>query len=364
MDNLTNSNTESNNQIDIFSIIRIISNSKLKIFFITVICLVIGYFLGLVLPEKYIASSSFIPQSPSSNNETNISSQFNLQGFILGSQSNNGNIPPNLYYRILQSESFRKQILDSKIYFQNDTISYREYLKRNQSDGYFFAEKLIFEHINNDVIKPDSIIYNSTNQPIFTSPIEYNFQKIILDRITIEFDRKESIVNITANEKDPLIAAQLVIITEDILKKWITNIELEKSNDELKFIEDQLENTEREFYNAQADYYTFIDKNINLSTNYYSSDLNRLKTKFELLSSLQLELSKKKLQAEIEVNKNTPIFTSLNPVSIPQGKSSPDRKLILLISFFSGLVFSLISIFFNFFYGKILENYINSKVIS
>jgi uncharacterized protein involved in exopolysaccharide biosynthesis len=50
------------------------------------------------------------------------------------------------------------------------------------------------------------------------------------------------------------------------------------------------------------------------------------------------ELAKRLESQQIKVKEDTPVFTILEPVSIPLDKSEPKRGLIILISLFTGLI--------------------------
>jgi len=52
------------------------------------------------------------------------------------------------------------------------------------------------------------------------------------------------------------------------------------------------------------------------------------------------ELAKQLEQAKLQVAKDTPIFSTLKPVTIPTERSAPKRSLIVVIWAFLGLVIS------------------------
>jgi uncharacterized protein involved in exopolysaccharide biosynthesis len=45
-------------------------------------------------------------------------------------------------------------------------------------------------------------------------------------------------------------------------------------------------------------------------------------------------------QARLQVNKNTPVFTTIQPVTIPFERSAPKRSSIVIVFAFLGLVLS------------------------
>jgi uncharacterized protein involved in exopolysaccharide biosynthesis len=59
-----------------------------------------------------------------------------------------------------------------------------------------------------------------------------------------------------------------------------------------------------------------------------------------VISSVFQELAGQVEQAKIQVNKDTPIFTIIEPVSVPLERSKPKRTITVIIWTFLGAVFS------------------------
>jgi uncharacterized protein involved in exopolysaccharide biosynthesis len=57
-------------------------------------------------------------------------------------------------------------------------------------------------------------------------------------------------------------------------------------------------------------------------------------------SSVFQELAGQVEQAKIQVNKDTPIFTIIEPVSVPLERSKPKRTMMVIVWTFLGIVFS------------------------
>ena len=98
----------------------------------------------------------------------------------------------------------------------------------------------------------------------------------------------------------------------------------------------------------------------------FKNKLNRLESEYNIYNTLYNELAISKEKAAIEVQKNTPIFTIIKPVTIPIEKSEPIRSTIVIIYFILGIFLSVLYIlskdFINkiFRYLKIISNYLNN----
>jgi uncharacterized protein involved in exopolysaccharide biosynthesis len=65
-----------------------------------------------------------------------------------------------------------------------------------------------------------------------------------------------------------------------------------------------------------------------------------LQSEYSLAFGVYSELAKQIEQAEIQVKKDTPILTVVQPVQVPDEKSGPKRSLILLTWIFLGGILS------------------------
>ena len=80
----------------------------------------------------------------------------------------------------------------------------------------------------------------------------------------------------------------------------------------------------------------------------------------QILQSVVQQLASQVEQAKLQVNKDTPVFTVINPVSIPYEKSKPQRLFIVLAFLSISLVISIARILF---LEHIIEHIITIKKI-
>jgi uncharacterized protein involved in exopolysaccharide biosynthesis len=63
-----------------------------------------------------------------------------------------------------------------------------------------------------------------------------------------------------------------------------------------------------------------------------------LQAEFDLVNTVYSELAKQKEQAAIQLSKDTPTFSVLDPVKVPKEKTGPKKSLFILGAFFVGLI--------------------------
>lgn len=72
-----------------------------------------------------------------------------------------------------------------------------------------------------------------------------------------------------------------------------------------------------------------------------NNELQRLEAEYNFAFNIYTELAKQLEQAKLQVSKDTPVFSIIEPVTVPAEKSAPKRPLILIIFTFIGLVVAL-----------------------
>ena len=144
-------------------------------------------------------------------------------------------------------------------------------------------------------------------------------------------DDSEGLVLISAELADPIVAAQLAKAATELLQSNIIAFKSQSARNNLDFIKRQYELKKQEFEEIQDSIAIFKDKNLNITSTLYQNQLTRLESQFTVISTVFQELAGQVEQAKIQVNKDTPIFTIIEPVSVPLERSKPKRTMMIII---------------------------------
>jgi hypothetical protein len=169
---------------------------------------------------------------------------------------------------------------------------------------------------------------------------EYGLHKALAGKIKLSTDKKEGVVSLTVLEGDPLVAAQIAQVTESVLQDWIIEHKIKNAKAQYAFIERQFEAKQKEFFLIQEQLANYTDRNQNVLAASYLTRLDRLQAEFDLVNTVYSELAKQKEQAAIQLSKDTPTFSILDPVKVPKEKTGPKKSLYILVAFFIGLLLS------------------------
>jgi uncharacterized protein involved in exopolysaccharide biosynthesis len=306
-------------------------------------CGILGGIVGFLTPATYTAGSTFLPQTTQSGGAGgSLGGLAALAGINLSTGGGGGGeIPPSMYATVLASEPFRKRILDAKIWVNGDSVTYRNYLESQPSS----ALGTIQEYT---IGLPGKLIgvFTSSEEPkvggtdIELQPLsdsEYALHNSMAGKISIANDKKEGVVSLTVVEGNPLIAAQVAKVTEEVLQDWIIEHKIKNAKAQYDFIEKQFDTKQKEFFSIQVQLAGYMDRNQNVLSATYLTRLERLQAEFDLVNTVYSELAKQKEQAAIQLSKDTPTFSVLDPVKVPKEKTGPKKSIYILVAFFIGL---------------------------
>jgi len=345
----TPSPSNSEDEIDLRDLIIPIWRNRKQILLIATVCGILGGIVGFQTPATYTASSTFLPQTAQAGGglSGSLGGLASLAGINLSTgATGGGEIPPTMYAKVLASEPFKKRLLDATIWVDGDTISYRDYLQSQTSSGFGLGTikeytiglpGKILGALSEDKKDGDESTAGGLQA---LSDDEYKLHNALAGKVTIETDKKEGVVSITVVESDPTVAAEVAKVTEEVLQDWIIEHKIKNAKAQYDFIEKQFDAKQKEFFSIQDQLAGYMDRNQNVLQASYLTRLERLQAEFDLVNTVYSELAKQKEQAAIQLSKDTPTFSILDPVKVPKEKTGPKKSIYVLGAFFVGLIFS------------------------
>ena len=352
-DNHANSyNNLDEDSIDIIALLKTLWIGKKLIVKTTILFFVIGCIVALLSPVVYTAQTTFVPQvsEDQMSSSKGLGSLASLAGINLNQASSTSDsyLSPLLYSKLAESEEFAYDIIKEEITNLNgDKLTIKEYLLSNESSFNFNLVEFIKKYtvglfINdkktenkNDILKN----YNYLSQKDFV--IVNSFTKIY----TIELDEQNGCIIVKATDKDAFISAQLVEKITKNLQSKIIKLRTTKIRERLGFSREQYELKQSEFDLLQKKLADFKDSNKNISTASFMSELQKLETEFQLQKNILINLASEYNNNKIKLNKDTPIFSVIDEVSIPNLRSAPKRVLLVMTYVLIGFGVSVVFIF-------------------
>jgi uncharacterized protein involved in exopolysaccharide biosynthesis len=274
--------------------------------------------LVLVLPSQYTAETTFLPQSRSDVRlPTGIA---NLAGQLGLPLTGGGTSSPKFYADLVMSETIIDEILQRPI----DSTAQDPPSERllhwvgiggtTLADSLFLARKYLRRHLATDV------------------------------------DRETGVVTISVTLRDPRVAAAVAAGFLRELEHFNADRRQSQARERRKFVEQRIADSERELTQAEDALRNFYESN----RQYQSSPAlvfqeRRFQARVNLLTEVAVTLRREFESARIEEVNDTPVLTVVDWAQVPQRRSFPRRKLVVIgatsVSILLGGIFALLAEF-------------------
>ena len=338
-------------EIDLVELIRLMWLNRWLVIKITGVAMVLGLMVALFSKKEYTASCDIVLQSSSGSTSSSMSSLAALAGINIGQMQNNVRaLSPYVYENILNSTSYRKELMYTVMDFEkaDRPVSFYEYFTSEE-----FNKPGVMDYVKKYTIGLPGVIIGAIRGPqpeseasaveegsaieTLTSE-EASCVSLLSKAVVITLDDKKGYITITANMPEPVAAAQLAQAAFDILQKYITKFKIEKVQSDLDFVQERYDEAERNFEEVQARRAKLRDANMNTTRYSALAELEKLDAEYALRQGVYNSLAQRVEQAKINVKETTPVLTVINPVTVPRQKSKPRRAMILFAFTFLGAV--------------------------
>lgn len=344
----TKNTIEIREEIDLIELVQLIWKGRRLIVWVSIIAVTFGVAYALLAQEEYEASSRLLPNENSgASNLGSLGGLAGLAGLNLGN-SNDGKISPDLYPDIVESTPFKLTLLNEPLYFQKigKEITSYEYFNNssnNRTIGYIreytigLPSKIrsFFKDKNLETIPGfdnHQVLHLTEEDIVALSSIE--------DRISVSFNSGDGLIYAQTKMPDPIAAAQLCKTLVENMTNEIIKFKIEKLRTNLEFIESRFNEANTEYMTHQKRVASFTQRNRNLTSPLVQIEYQRLKNDLDISFEVYKGLATQLEQAKIKVKEETPILSVIEPVIVPQKKSSPKRGLIVMVSLFFGIIAS------------------------
>ena len=308
---------------------------------------VIGCIVALLSPVVYVSQTTFVPQTSDQNSFTKgLGSLASIAGINLNAEvpsSLDNYISPLLYSKIIESEEFSMTLINEELVFlDGDRLTIKDYIIENSNNIniVWFIKKYTIGLFTSDK-KNEGISEQFLKDYNFISDEDFKIVKTFRDKFSIELNEKQGHIKVIANDKDAFISTQLVKLVTKNLQSRIISLRTNKIKEQLDYSKKQYKQKQDEFETLQNILAEFKDSNKNISTAVFLSELQKLESEYQLQQNILMSLASEYNSNKIKLNKDTPIFSVLDEVSVPNKRSKPKRILIVFIFMFLGIILSI-----------------------
>ena len=344
MSNKTNDSVVED-EIDLIELLKKVYLKKKFILKVSILAALFGVVYALFQPNEFTSTTTFIPQLSSGVKAggSSLSGLASLAGINIGSMESSSEFPPTLYPQVVNGIPFKLDLLSTEIIFANKASNVKDYFLEKKSSFNIFGT------IKKYTIGLPSLILSSfkdqkeyTNESKIYSITEEDKRlfQILENNLSLSINDKEGFITIAFTDSNKNVAAQITQISQNLLQKKIIEFKNKSSKEMLDFAMKQYFEKKESYELLQDERAIFIDKNINISSSLFQNKLSRLESEVNISESIVQQLASQVEQAKLQVNKNTPVFTTIQPVTVPFERSAPKRSLTVIVFGFLGIVIS------------------------
>ena len=331
--------------IDIIAILKTVWNGRKLVLKSIATFFVIGCIAALLSPVIYTSETTFVPQTSDdqmSSAPKGLGSLAGLVGINLGSagSSSDSYLSPLLYSKIADSEEFSINLLNEQlINLEGETLTIKDYLSKDAGGFNLigFIKKYTIGLFSID--SPEAASLNPALSAYnFISVEDFGMITSLQEKFSIELNDKEGYIKVIATDEDAFISTQLVSLVTKNLQSRIIALRTNKIKERLDYSKEQYDDKRSEFETLQNNVAQFKDSNKNISTAMFLSQLEKLQSEYTLQQNILMTLASEYNNNKIKLNKDTPIFSVIDEVYVPNLRSAPKRSLIVIIWVFLGFV--------------------------
>lgn len=334
-------------EIDLIELAQKVWKSRRLIFKSCGYAFIIGLIVAFSIPKEYTTSVTLAPESSSKSGSGNMGALAAMAGINLSSSSGEDALSPELYPDIVSSTPFLLELFNIKVKDQKgdlNTTLYNYLDKHQRAPWWGVVMSTPFKALGWAVsLFKDKPAENTTGKldPFKLTQDESIIADGLSKRIAVAIDKKTGITTLSVTMQDPLISASLTDTVMFRLQKYITDYRTNKARHDLAFAEKLFREAKTNYTEAQKKYATFVDANQNIILFSYRAEQERLQNEMNLAYNVYNQVAQQVQMAKAKVQEITPVYTVVQPATVPLKPVKPNKVMILVGFIFLAVVGSI-----------------------
>ena len=351
--NMPDNNTQQ--EIDLIELFQTLWRKRRFLLKCVGIAVLVGLVIAFSLPKEYATKVKLAPESSDlSKGMGSLGGLAAMAGINLKQGAGTDAISPELYPDVVKSTPFLLELFPIQVTTKNEqiTMSLYDYISDHQRKAWWgYVIEAPFKILG-------WVMDLFLDKPEMKKEIDSYFltreqMKVIgkLQRlITVKIDKKTSTLEVAVCMQDPLISADMACVVMEKLQQYMTDYRIHKVKQDMEYTKKVYGEAQEAYYKAQKAYAAFEDANKNIISASYRTEQERLKNEMTLTFNVYNSLAQKLEQDKLRVQEETPVYTIIEPPTVPLRAASPNKPLILVacvfLAIFGGCIYVLIKDFF------------------
>ena len=305
-----NTDKKENNKlvsISVIDVINLLKADKKQLLIWGGVATVFGVVVAITTPKTYKSSVLLAPEETSSGFSGNLSSLASMVGMDVKLGESGDAIYPELYPDLVSSVDFLTGMFPVKVKTQDGSVQcdYYTYLKKHTKLGMLDYPLALVSNVVDKLTtdkKQQKKAGKSPLNPFWLTKEEDGVCKNINKNINCSVDKKTSVISISVEDQDPLVAATVADSMRAHLQNAITIYRTQKARNDLNFMQNIYKEAHAQYVQARQAYAAYADANQDVLLQSYKlkeEDLeNEMQLKYNIYQQVveQLQLAKVKVQ--------------------------------------------------------------------
>jgi len=334
--------------IDLIALLKQLYKGRALVTKSAIVAAVCGVVIALLSPNIYTSKTTFIPQTGGEMKApSGLSGLASLAGINLGSMGGGSEIPTTLYPQIISSIPYRMDLLNKTVDYKNESILISDYLLLDENvdvlavlHKYTIGLPGLLKKSLSSTTKDSGTISDSATTIQQITQLDQELFKKLDNKLLLSLNEKEGFITLEFSDRDKYVASQITEYAKNLLQDRIISYKNLSARELLNYTAEQYEINKNAYEQLQDSVAIITDANLNVASSLYRNKFDRLKRELNISAAVVEQLASQVEQAKLQVSKDTPVFTVLEPVTIPFERSAPKRSLIVVIWTFLGVVLS------------------------
>ncbi len=249
---------------------------------------------------------------------------------------------PTLYPDLVNSTDFKTTLFEVPVTIEGNKeegeadriMSYYDYLAKEQKKPWYtmFSPGAIISGIKS--LFNDEEEKKETLDPFRLTKRQAKIIKTINKKVVCDVDKKTMVITISVTDQNPVICAMMADTVKTRLQNFITEYRTSKARVDLEYNRKLYAETKERYEKARQKYAEFMDANQDIILQTVRQKQTDLENEMQLQYNMYTQVAAQMMQAEAQVQENTPAFTTLQSATVPVRKAGPSRAKICLIFLF------------------------------
>lgn len=322
-------------EIDLLELARKLWSERRWVLKVALMGALVGLIVAFSIPKEYTTTIKLAPEFTDNKQATGgLGALASMAGLTSGGNGVEA-VQPQLYPDIVSSVPFTIGLFDVPVTDKKGELrtTVREYLEDETSSPWWswilgLPAKAIggVKSIFSDEEEGEAADSVNTFR---LSMKENAIVEALNNRVSADVDTKTSIITLTATMQDPMVSALLADTVAERLKTYVTVYRTNKAREDLEYAKMLNDEAKKEYYKAQQRYADYMDKNQGVVLRSVRTEQERLQNEASLAFNLYNTTAQRLQAAKAKVQEITPVYTVVQPATMPLRPSKPSKFLIL-----------------------------------